>query len=69
MSFDSFRTTKGATSTVCPQTIDTTAPTRERAGMRWEERLLDLFDDLEQQADGLALAERDALVAEQSRAT
>jgi hypothetical protein len=36
--------------------------------MRWEERLLDLFDDLEQQADGLALAERDALVAEQSRA-
>ena len=36
--------------------------------MRWEERLLDLFDDLEQQADGIALAERDALVAEQSRA-
>lgn len=36
--------------------------------MRWEERLLDLFDDLEQQAEGLALAERDALVAEQSRA-
>ena len=35
--------------------------------MRWEERLLDLFDDLEQQAEGLALAERDALVAEQSR--
>jgi hypothetical protein len=36
--------------------------------MRWEERLLDLFDDLEQQAAGLALVERDALVAEQSRA-
>lgn len=36
--------------------------------MRWEERLLDLFDDLEQQAEGLALTERDALVAEQSRA-
>ena len=36
--------------------------------MRWEERLLDLFDDLEQQAAGLALGERDALVAEQSRA-
>jgi hypothetical protein len=35
--------------------------------MRWEERLLDLFDDLEQQAEGLALVERDALVAEQSR--
>ena len=28
--------------------------------MRWEERLLDLFDDLEQQAEGIALAERDA---------
>lgn len=36
--------------------------------MRWEERLLDLFDDLEQQAAGLALSERDALVAELSRA-
>jgi hypothetical protein len=36
--------------------------------MRWEERLLDVFDDLEQQATGLALNERDALVAEQSRA-
>jgi hypothetical protein len=36
--------------------------------MRWEERLLDLFDDLEQQAAGLALSERDALVTEQSRA-
>jgi hypothetical protein len=36
--------------------------------MRWEERLLAVFDDLEQQAEGLALAERDALVAEQSRA-
>jgi hypothetical protein len=35
--------------------------------MRWEERLLDLFDDLEQQAEGLALAGRDAEVAEQSR--
>ena len=36
--------------------------------MRWEERLGDLFDDLEQQAEGLALADRDAEVAEQSRA-
>jgi hypothetical protein len=36
--------------------------------MRWEERLLDLFDDLEQQAAGLALGERDAQVAELSRA-
>jgi hypothetical protein len=36
--------------------------------MSWEERLLDLFDDLEQQAEGLALVERDAAVAELSRA-
>ena len=36
--------------------------------MRWEEMLLDLFDDLEQQAEGLALAERDAEVAELGRA-
>lgn len=36
--------------------------------MRWEERLLDLFDDLEQQAEGLALVGRDAEVAELSRA-
>ena len=36
--------------------------------MPWEERLLDLFDDLEQQAEGLALAARDVEVAEQSRA-
>jgi hypothetical protein len=33
--------------------------------MRWDERLEGLFDDLEQQAEGLALSERDALVAEQ----
>jgi hypothetical protein len=36
--------------------------------MRWEEMLLDLFDDLEQQAEGLALAERDTEVAELGRA-
>lgn len=34
----------------------------------WEQRLLALFDDLEQQAEGLALAERDARVADLSRA-
>lgn len=33
----------------------------------WEERLLAVFDDLEQQAEGLALAERDARVADLSR--
>jgi len=32
--------------------------------MRWEERLLGVFEDLEQQAEGLALDERDAAVAE-----
>ena len=36
--------------------------------MRWEERLLGFFEDLEQQAEGLALAERDAEVAERVRA-
>lgn len=36
--------------------------------MAWEDRLADVIDDLEQQAEGLALAERDAEVAEQSRA-
>jgi hypothetical protein len=35
--------------------------------MRWEERLLAMFDDLELQAEGLALAERDAEVAELAR--
>ena len=33
--------------------------------MRWDDRLQGLFEDLEQQAEGLALSERDALVAEQ----
>jgi hypothetical protein len=36
--------------------------------MRWDLRLGELFDDLEQQADGLALAQRDAEVAELVRA-
>lgn len=36
--------------------------------MTWEERLLDLFEDLEQQAEGAALAARDAEVAELARA-
>jgi hypothetical protein len=36
--------------------------------MRWRDRLWDVLDDLEQQAEGLALAARDAEVAEQSRA-
>ena len=36
--------------------------------MRWEDRLDGLFEDLEQQAEGLALVERDVEVAELSRA-
>lgn len=36
--------------------------------MSSDERLLAVFDDLEQQADGLALLDRDAAVAELSRA-
>ena len=36
--------------------------------MSWERRLLDLFDDLEQQAEGAALVARDAEVAELARA-
>ena len=36
-------------------------------GVTWEERLLELFDDLEQQAEGLALLARDAEVSERAR--
>jgi hypothetical protein len=36
--------------------------------MRWDDRFVDLFDDLEQQADGIALVRRDAEVAELARA-
>ena len=36
--------------------------------MRWEERLLGLFDDLEQQAEAMALTSRDAEVEELGRA-
>ncbi len=35
--------------------------------MSWEKRLVALFDDLEQQAEGMALAQRDAEVADLSR--
>lgn len=36
--------------------------------MTWETRLFDLFDDLEQQAEGLSLTSRDAEVADLGRA-
>jgi len=49
--------------------LDTGQADRDGDAMTgWEERLLAVFDDLEQQAEGLALAERDAQVADLSRA-
>jgi len=36
--------------------------------MRWEDRLVDLFEDLEQQAEGLHLAARDAELPDRRRA-
>jgi hypothetical protein len=68
MSFDVFSSMSVSASTGHPQVIDTEGVTRQRSGMRWDERLDGLFDDLEQQPEGLALVERDAEVAEQSRA-
>ena len=35
--------------------------------MTWEERLFEVFDDLEQEAEGLALVARDAAVGERAR--
>ena len=55
-------------STDDPQRLTGPPGASQRAEMTWEQRLLDLFDDLEQQADGLHLAERDELVLEQRRA-
>jgi hypothetical protein len=48
--------------------IDTGPTSGQRSGVRWEDRIDGLFDDLEQQAEGLALVERDTEVAELSRA-
>ena len=64
MSFDSFSDTVTDPSTGCPQAVDNPRRVRDRRRVRWEERLLAVFDDLEQQAEGLALAERDATVVE-----
>jgi hypothetical protein len=44
--------------------VDRITDIGESRRVRWEERLLQVFDDLEQQAEGLHLAERDAVVAE-----
>lgn len=59
-------------STACPQAVDNADPAGQRAGMRWDDRptsrldglLAPLFEDLEQQAEGLAMDARDAEVAE-----
>jgi len=48
--------------------VDTRGESGDRFSMRWEDKLLDLFEDLEQQAAGLHLAERDAEIADRSRA-
>jgi hypothetical protein len=48
--------------------VDTGRWLGEGAGVGWERAVLELFDDLEQQAEGLALAQRDADVAELARA-
>jgi len=47
--------------------VDSGGRLGEGAAVSWERRLLDLFDDLEQQAEGVALAARDAEVAELAR--
>jgi hypothetical protein len=44
-------------------------PGRRDDELRWEERLLGELDDLEQQAEGLHLAEREAAVSELSHST
>ena len=47
--------------------VDSAPSLGEGAAVSWERRLLDLFDDLEQQAEGAALVARDAEVAELAR--
>src|SRR3954447_24992176 len=65
IAFDVFTSNQMAKSTVRPQSVDYRSRSRERACMGWDHSLEGLFDDLEQQAEGLALSDRDALVAEQ----
>lgn len=48
--------------------VDTSPDSGDGQDVHWEERLLTVFDDLEQQAEGLALTARDAEVAELGRA-
>jgi hypothetical protein len=51
-----------------PGRVDTTQPLGEGAPVTWERQLLELFEDLEQQAEGAALVARDAEVADLARA-
>ena len=48
--------------------VDSLRVLGEGAPVSWEQRLLDLFEDLEQQAEGAALAARDVEVSELARA-
>src|SRR3954447_24363833 len=68
MSFGSSSRTSPSASTGRPQALTGAGRGTRVAAMRWEERLLDLFDDLEQQGQGPGRAGRDAEVAEQARA-
>ena len=51
-------------SNVCPQTVWAGPCRGMQKVMSWEESMFAVFDDLEQQAQGLHLAERDAEVAD-----
>ena len=51
-------------SNVCPQTVCLGSGRGMEKGMSWEESMFAVFDDLEQQAQGLHLVERDAEVAD-----
>lgn len=55
-------------STVCPQVLTFTAGAATVEAMRSEKRLNGLFEDLEQQAEGLRLSDRDAEIADRVRA-
>ena len=55
-------------SITCPQTVCASGRKGMRDRMGWEASMFALFDDLEQQAEGMHLADRDADVADLSLA-
>ena len=65
--FASFNVRVRWLSTPCPQRL-AADPEGEKSGMGWERSVLALLDDLEQQAAGLQLVERDLEVADRSHA-